>query len=168
MTNKKSSMSLLRLMMILICIPLTILFILSSLYLAMNNKALEDFSKQLFEYKLPPDTIIVKQYKRYGSLEGSKNKEEYLAAILLETRLSEETIKGYYFKGNFKSAKKDGNSTNIEIYRPEDTVVKSEDYENETLSLTGLKKERSSNDYIMVIIKDSSNQNWINHIGINR
>lgn len=157
-------MSLSRRLIALICTTLTMLLILSSIHTAMNKRMLESFARQLYEYELPPNTTLIEQYQLHGELGGNDHKEHFMAAILLKTQLSEEIIKGHYFKGDFKSAKKEGNSTSIEILKPQGMLVEPAEADYKTITLKSLENESDLEDYMLVIIKDGGYEGWLREI----
>ena len=60
-----------------------------------NNQQLASFAKNIIDYPLPPDTIIIDTSKDV-SLQGSGNHCDFVVEVELHTNLTEYEIKQYY------------------------------------------------------------------------
>ena len=71
-----------------------------------NERALDKFSEQLFNLKLPGKTTLIEKRNISGKLNGNGNGMDFLACILLETDLDINQLKNYYESIEFENAKK--------------------------------------------------------------
>ena len=61
-----------------------------------NNRIADKIEAELIEYPLPENTALVDSVSVAGKLVGSGNGMQYMGAILIESRLTEEELRDYY------------------------------------------------------------------------
>ena len=160
MTHKNSKAYIIKIMSILLCIPFILTIIVVGISTVRNNMARDSFAKQLFNYTLPENTTIEEKYQLCGNLVGPSKDIDFLAAILIKTELSEASIKSYYFKANFKGAKKITHKPVIEIFKPRSAMLTSHYLEHESIYFKTLESVESMEDYMVVVISDGGYQAW--------
>lgn len=160
MAHKKSKAYLIRIMSIVLGIPFILSIVLVSISTIRNNRARDSFSEQLYDYTLPENTTIEERYQLCGQLVGSGKDMDFLAAILIKTELSEASIKSYYFKANFKGAKKTTRRPVVEIFKPKNTMLVSNYLEHESISFSTLENVASMEDYMVIVISDGGYPTW--------
>jgi len=81
----------------------TAILLLGSVKQSLNNiinffadNSLASFSEQLFDYPLPPNTIILEKQTIEDRLHGGNGRTNYAALMLLESELSLEELNNYY------------------------------------------------------------------------
>lgn len=109
---------------------------------------------------MPENTTIEERYQLCGQLVGSGKDMDFLAAILIKTELSEASIKSYYFKANFKGAKKTTRRPVVEIFKPKNTMLVSNYLEHESISFSTLENVASMEDYMVIVISDGGYPTW--------
>jgi len=160
MAHKISKPYIIKIMSILFCIPFILILVVVNLSTIRNNIARNSFAEQLHNYKLPENTTLEEKYQLCGNLVGSRNDLDFLAAILIKTELSEASIKSYYFKANFRGARKISNGPIIEIYRPKGVVLNSHYLEHESIYFSTLENVESMEEYMVIVISDGGYKTW--------
>lgn len=160
MAHKKRETYIIKRVSILLCIPFILTIVIVSMSTVRNNIAREHFAEQLYNYTLPEHTTIEEKHQLSGQLVGSSNDMDFLAAILIKTELSEAAIKSYYFKANFKGAKKLERRPVMEIFKPKGVVLTSHYLEHEDVYFSTLESAESMDDYMVVVISDGGYQTW--------
>jgi len=114
MKNKKIFKSILIVIGIMITFVLTLIVFLNANMLY-NDLILNSFSKQLYECKIPEETIIIEKHKLCGKLYGNGNGTDFAAIILLQTNFetTKKQVEEYYSSLNFNPAK--GKKHTVEI-----------------------------------------------------
>ena len=138
-----------------ICIALVVVVCISLIRTLHHTRQLRQFAQQLFEITLPADTKIVEQYTTCGNAYGKENKMGFTAVLLLETSQSDEFIKGYYFKQNYKCINKESEiRPSVEIIRPESPYIQSRYLNQGSIYLESLEEEDEYENLVTVMITD--------------
>lgn len=145
--------------------PFMVMLILAIICPIRNNRVLESFSEQLYDYELPPYTTIVEKHELCGKLTGDKENMDFVAAVLLETDLEEAEIKGYYFKKMFKSAKENGGTPSIEIVKPKGALLQSHYLTNQDIYFESLEEISNLEHYIVIVLSDGGYKSWFDYRG---
>lgn len=123
-----------------------------------NDFSLHQFSKQLYDYPLPPHTQIVEKQQACGKLNGNGNGMDFLAAVLLKSDLPSDELSEYYAKAGFQHAKNKnpGSEDKVvsEIVKPASSALKSRYLENKEIIFEKLKNVSSYSDYSIVLLYD--------------
>ena len=78
------------------------LFVVSPI---LNNITLSNFSKQIYNYPLPKNTVLIEKEAVCGKLNGNGNGMDFFACILIKSDMSIDQIKDYYKERKYKTAK---------------------------------------------------------------
>ena len=87
----------LKLTLFVILIVMIVLPVISYIGIVITNNTIADnMEKELVAYDLPPNTELVDSISISGKLTGNGNGMQYMAAILVDSKLSEEELAEYY------------------------------------------------------------------------
>lgn len=87
-----------KLLKFIIPIILILPIIFYSSIIVINNSIANKVEKSLKAYELPSDTVLVESISAAGKLTGNGNGMQYMGAILITSKLTEEEIKAHYSK----------------------------------------------------------------------
>jgi hypothetical protein len=90
---------------LLALIPLACCGLSIGLPIRLNNRSLQSFADNLYNYPLPPKTEVVDRRAEVG-LMGNGNHCDFVAEQILVSELSREELEGYYQDVKLPSAKK--------------------------------------------------------------
>ena len=154
MAHKISKRYIIKIMSIVFSIPFILILGVVGISTIRNDVARDNFAKQLYSYKLPENTILEEKYQVCGNLVGSDCDMDFLAAILIRTKLSEAAIKNYYFNAKFKGARKISKGPIIEIFKPKGAVLRSHYLEHKVIYFKTLANVENMEDYMVIVISD--------------
>lgn len=139
----------------IICILLVLGVCISLIRTLYHTRQLHQFAKQLFDMNLPVDTKVVEQYTTYGNAYGKEKRMRYTAVLVLETSQSDELIKGYYFKQNYRSVNEESEvGALIEIMRPHSPYVQSSYLNQTSIHLESLEQAADYEGLVIIMITD--------------
>lgn len=118
-----------KLLKFIIPIILMLPIIFYSSIIIVNNSIANKVEKDLKKHELPKDTVLVEAISAAGKLTGNGNGMQYMGAILITSKLTEEEIKAHYGEAfdyvsvNRQTSKsiEDINSSAIRFYSYDET-----------------------------------------------
>jgi hypothetical protein len=94
----------------IILIPVILLRLVVTPYIVvpiLNNISLSGFSRQIYKYPLPQNTVFIEKEAVCGKLNGNGNGMDFFACFVIKSDMSIEQLSQYYKDKKFKPAKKD-------------------------------------------------------------
>lgn len=159
--NKEYEMKKKKTKVAIISIPIILILIVISPFVIaplMNNLALLNFSKQLYNYPLPLHTKILEKHDACGKLNGNGNGMDFVATMLVKSDLTSNELNDYYFKATFNYAKNENSISKdkiaLEIVTPTSPNLESEYLEHQEIYFDKLKNINSYSNYYIVILYD--------------
>jgi hypothetical protein len=146
---------------VLISIPIIIIMAIVSPFIIaplLNDFALHNFSKQLYNYPLPLHTKILEKHDACGKLNGNGNGMDFMATMLVKSDLTSNELNDYYSKATFNYAKNESTMSKdkiaFEIVKPTSPNLESDYLEHQGIFFDRLKNINSYSNYYIVILYD--------------
>lgn len=145
---------------VVICILIVSLYLITNIIVILlvskrNNILLNKFSEQLFSTVISNNQITVDYKTKYSNITSQEfNKLNYVAAIMINSKLSIDEIKLIYEAQNFNSVKKkEKNKPVITVHRP-NTIGLKTDYLSVLINYDISNNTELSNKYIVILSEE--------------
>jgi hypothetical protein len=147
-----------RMLFAIVLIPVILLILVVTPYIVvpiLNNITLSSFSKQIYDYPLPQNSVLIEKEAVCGKLNGNGNGMDFFACIVIKSEMSIEQISQYYKDKKLKPAKKDKKHVvDIEVMPVNGEQLITDYVVHEKVRFSKLKNINDYSGYYVVMIYD--------------
>ncbi len=124
-----------------------------------NNILLSVFSENLYKCELPKDTILVDKNNICGKLNGNGNGMDYLAVILIRSKMTNEELENYFNKISFAPIGKNGIVV-IDVQKQNSSKLESKYLEHGDITFSQLNDTKDFSNLYSILIYDGGHSKW--------